>query len=461
VNLGRAGREAGAAQRGACWVLAVLAAAPASAAVSQAPAPTQEVLTLDDAVRLALAGNRGVARAALEVDRAERRLEAGRTKRLPSLDLQAIAGTTLTPIRVSFPAGAFGSYPGIGPIPGSDTVVTTPQTLSAHVSATLAQPLTQLHRIGLGTKANELARDVDRQKLREERASLVADVRRLYYSLLQAESAIRAKEEAVEVYRELERVVEQQAAVETALPSDALDVKARLASERYDLLALQGDLASGKEQMNLLLGRDVAQDFALAPIPETAPEEASLEAVTARALERRPDLAQARLAVEQADTDRRLKKAESIPDVSLAVTYVSFANVDLLPRNVAIAGLQLKWEPFDWGRKGKERAEKELQLEQARSGVRDAEDRARIEIAQRFRKLQEARLLLEANRLNREAAIGKLRVVSARQRQDAALLKDALQAQATAGAAKAQYDQALLNFWTAKADLQKAIGEEE
>jgi outer membrane protein len=443
------------------WALAALALVGVEAARADAPAPAPEVLTLDEAVRLALAHNRGVARASLEVDRAQRKVEAGRTKRLPNLDLEAIAGSTLTPIRVSFPEGAFGSYPGIGPIPGTDTVVTTPQTFSGHVSATLAQPLTQLHRIGLGTKANQLSRDVDREKLREERAEVAADVRRLYYGLLQTESALHAKEEAVGVYRELDRVAQQQVAVEAALQSDALDVKARLASEQYDLLTLQGDLASGKEQLNLLLGRDLSHDFALASVPQGMPEEASLEAALSRALERRPDLAQARLVVEQADTDRRLKKAESIPDVSLAVTYVSFVNVDLLPRNVAIAGVQLKWEPFDWGRRGKERAEKELQLEQARSGARDAEDRVRLEVAQQFRKLQQARLLVEAGRLNREAAREKLRVATARHRQDAALLKDALQAQAAASAAQAQYDQALLTFWTAKADFQKAIGEEQ
>ncbi|HEX9186518.1 MAG TPA: TolC family protein, partial [Vicinamibacteria bacterium] len=118
-----------------------------------------------------------------------------------------------------------------------------------------------------------------------------------------------------------------------------------------------------------------------------------MEAAVARALERRPGLRQVRLQVDRADADRRLKKADSIPDLSLAVTYFTFANVDLLPRNVAQVGLQLKWHPFDRGRRGKEVAEKTLQLEQARTGAREAEERVRIDVASRHRKLQEARLL--------------------------------------------------------------------
>ncbi len=439
-------------------VLSSLAAA-APAAAETAP-EIREVLTLDAAVALALENNRGVGMAAIAVERAERKVEAARTHRLPSLELQAMAGTTLTPISVTYPAGAFGSFPETGPIPGEDTVVETPRSLSGNVNATLAQPLTQLHRIGLNTKLNELSRDVEREKLREERATIAAEVRRLYYGLLQTKSALHAKQEQVGVYRELDRVVSEQLALEAVLASDALEVKARLASEEYELEGLRGDLATGKERMNQLLGRDIAHDFDVEAVAETSLEEVDLPSAIARALERRPDLGQARLAVEQADTDRRLKRAESIPDISLAVTYLSFVNVDLLPRNVAMAGVQLKWEPFDWGRRGKERAEKELGVQQAKSGARETEDAARIEVAQLFRSLREARLLIEAQRLAREAAREKLRVVTSRHRQDAALLKDVLEAEAELSAANAQYDRAYMTYWTARADFQKAIGEE-
>jgi outer membrane protein TolC len=441
-----------------------LAAALAMAAAVPAVAQTQtssEVLTVEQAVALALEHNRGVGVATLDVQRAEERVAAARSHRYPVLDLQAIAGTTLNTVKVSFPGGAFGVYPGIGPIPSVDTVVEAPQAVTGNIQASLTQPLTQLHKIGLSTKLNEIGRDVEREKLRAERTEVAAAVRRLYYELVQGESALRATEELVEVYRELDRVVGQQVAVEVALRSDSLDAKARLASQEYKLAALRGDLATARERMNHLLGRDLDHDFRVVALSEASLEEADLEAALARAVENRPDLAQARLSVDQADADRRLKKAEYIPDVSLALTYASFVNVDLLPRNVAIMGLQLKWEPFDWGRRGKEKAEKELQVEQARRGARDAESRVRLDVAHAFRKLGEARLLLEAQRLGRDAAQERLRVVTLRHRQDASLLKDLLEAQAGTSAAHAQYDQALMTYWTARADFRKALGEEQ
>src|SRR5262245_40241440 len=137
--------------------LGLLLAARASAEAQAGAAA--EPLTLEDAVKLALEHNRSVARAALQVDRAEQNVGAAKARRFPNLDLQAIAGSTLNTIKVTYPAGAFGSYPVIGPIPSTDTVVESPPTVSGNVSATLAQPLTQLYKIGLNTKLNELGRD--------------------------------------------------------------------------------------------------------------------------------------------------------------------------------------------------------------------------------------------------------------------------------------------------------------
>src|SRR5262249_43242458 len=152
---------------------------------------------------------------------------------------------------------------------------------------------------GLGTKLNELSRDVEKEKLRDERAAIAAEVRSLYYQLVQAESGVKAREEQVRVYRELDRVVSDQVAVEVTLGSEGLDVKSRLKNGEYELLGLQDALASGRERLNSSLGRGLDQPFTLVPVPEARLEEVDLGAAVARALEHRPDLAQARIAIQQ------------------------------------------------------------------------------------------------------------------------------------------------------------------
>jgi outer membrane protein TolC len=107
-------------------------------------------------------------------------------------------------VSVEFPAGSFGDYLGIGPIPSVDTTFESATEPAGYVSATVAQPLSQLHRIGLGVKMRELSRDADREKLRSLKQSVVGNVKRLYYSLLQTESALEASREQLNLYRELD-----------------------------------------------------------------------------------------------------------------------------------------------------------------------------------------------------------------------------------------------------------------
>ena len=142
----------------------------------------------------------------------------------------------------------------------------------------------------------------------------------------------------------------------------------------------------------------------------------------ARALDNRPDIREARLKVEQADLDRRLAKTERIPDLSFAVSYSSYFNIDVMPTNLATVGLQFKWEPFDWGRKGKQLAAKTYTVEQARLSVRDAEERAVVDVNNRFRTLAEKRAQLNVAQMAQAATREKLRVKTNQYQLTAALL---------------------------------------
>ncbi len=75
-----------------------------------------------------------------------------------------------------------------------------------------------------------------------------------------------------------------------------------------------------------------------------------------------------------------------------------------------------------------------------------------------FRKLQDSQAFVTVARLNRDAAREKLRVVTNQYRQQSALLKDVLAAQASLGQAEDQHRQAVLSLWQARANFEKAVG---
>ncbi|MBV8856490.1 MAG: TolC family protein [Acidobacteria bacterium] len=438
--------------------LIVLAACPLSAPAQQAAGASGEVLTLDEAVSLALRENRQVRNAQLSVGQAGDAVAAARTQRLPSMYVYSLVSQQL----VKHDAGPDNSETNVVPGVGPFFSIGTARRPTAIFAGQILQPLSQQHRIRLGIEQAGLARDVEGEKLRQSQQTTVNQVKQTYYGILQSQSALDSLLESIRYYRELDRVTVDNVAQQVSLKADSLEVKTRLAKAEYEALNLTNQLATEKEQLNNLLGRDVRAEFKVAAVPGAGGFDADLAAARSRALDQRPELREAQLKVRQAEVDRRIKKSEYIPDVSLGFIYMSFRNFDeAIPKNSASLSVAVKWEVFDWGRKKNQLAEKESAIEQAQNGLREAESLVLIEVGDKFRKLQQTRQALVVAQLKQETARENMRVSTSKYKVQAALLSDVLQTQATLADADYQYQQALLAFWTARAEYEKAIGEDK
>jgi len=83
-----------------------------------------------------------------------------------------------------------------------------------------------------------------------------------------------------------------------------------------------------------------------------------------------------------------------------------------------------------------------------------------VEVGAKYRKWKESALLLKATRTSHEAAAEEFRVSSRKYKEQAALIRDLLQAQARSSETEFQYQQALSSYWSALAELRKAMGDE-
>jgi outer membrane protein len=425
-----------------------------------AAAQHAERLTLDAALAMAMAHNRSVATASRETGKAVHDVTTVRSRRLPQFGVDATLSELLRPIHINYPQGAFGTYPNIGPIPAADTSITTSPKPTLLITAQVTQPLTQLYEIALNVRVTEAALALTRESERSARLTVAYEVKRLYYSLLQNESALAATDYSVTMLRELGRVVGNRVIQKAALRADALDVDTRLARIEQQRLALVNAIATQKEQLNRLLGRDVRTAFDTAGVPEGEIAAADLELAQSRAIESRPELRQARLKIEQAQLAHRIAKADRLPEVSAALSYYSPMNIDGAPRNIASVGVQFEWEPFDWGRKSRAIASRQLSLQQAELALRDESDRVVIEVGAQHRRLSEARMALRVAAMAQEQARETSRVRADQYRVQAALLSDVLQAAAAQADADNQFQQALAGLWLARAEFERALGEE-
>jgi outer membrane protein TolC len=425
-----------------------------------AATPGEGALTLEQAIAVALENNREIAAGSHALAGADLAVATARSHRLPKVSVEALGAQSITRLGVDFPAGAFGVFDGIGPVPAVDTRVTSPRRPLMLTQATLTQPISQLFRINVNVKATAVGRDIEREQLRQTMQRTAADVRRAYYALLQVDAGLRAAEAVVEASRALDGVVGERVVQRVALRGDGLQSQVRVAEAVQQRLVLQNSRAERQEQFNLLLGRDPHRPVAVVPMAIADDPEVDLEVVIREAIERRADVRAARLEVERAELRQQATIAGRIPDVSLAMSYQSFFNSDLLPRNMASVGVQATWEPWDWGRRLREARQNGHDVERARLMLRQAEDQVRIEVARSYRDIQQARGQVLLARASQEVARDHLRVTTERIKVAAALPVDGLTANRELAEAAAREQEALSGYWAARAAYEQAIGED-
>ncbi len=419
-----------------------------------------ELLTADQAVKLAVANNRYLKIVTLDLDVSKDKVAAAKTRRYPAMNIYAFGSQLLAPISFVVPEGQFGTYPGIGPIPAKETPITTPSQPTAYIFGTVSQPLLTLHKINLHVHGEELSMAQTVQQIREQRLSIVNDTLQAYYSIVEIDNVIGATQASIKQYEELDRITTEYVQEKVALQSDSLEVKAKLADQKLKLLQAQDKLQTAKETLNNLLGRDLETDFSVSEAKDLSPLEQDLKAAQDEALAKNPTVKEAEIKMQQADTIRRLAKSEYMPDLGASFHYLSPFGVNFVPTNIMAVGLELSWEPFDWGRRRDTVNEKTVQVEQSKINLTQTKNNVLVDVNKNFRSLQEARAAVDVAGAQQDAAKMKLQEVTDKYGQKTALLRDVLQQQAAVEKANSDYNEAIATFWTAKANFDKSVGED-
>jgi outer membrane protein TolC len=431
-----------------------------SAGVMRGQEESAKPLTLEEALSLARSHNRELKQAGLEIHKQQDAFSEAKTQLYPRFDTYFLASELLTPLDFTIKSGTFGSFPATGPIPAKDSQIHTPARPVAIASVTATQPLTQLLRIDLAIKQQKLGVELSQQSYFVREQDLVNEVRRGYYAILQSQSKIESQRVLLAYLEELQQVTGRRLQQQAVLKADSLRIVAQRSKASYQLTVIQDALADQKEALNRLLGRDLQTDFAVETLPTSLPEESSLQQARKFALETRPEIRVETIKKEKATLDTRIEKTRYIPDISIQANYLTAPNISFLPQNLGAVGVLLTWQPWDWGQKRHNIAQKLDAEKQAQLSIDSVREQILQEVDSTFRRLREARELLMAAQAARDAENEKLRNEMDAYSNQAILLSDLLQQQSSVANAEDQYRQGLLAFWKARADFERALGEE-
>ena len=437
----------------------VLPAMMLAVSILQAQDEQARPLSLEEAVSLARSHNRELKQAGLEIHKQKEAFSEAKTQLYPRLDTYFLASELLTPLDFTIKSGTFGTFPATGPIPAKDSVIHTPARPVAIASITATQPLTQLFRINLSIKEQKLGAELSQQSYSQHEQDVVNEVRRAYYAILQSQSELESQRAVLAYLDGLQQLTGRRLQQEAVLKADSLRITAQRSKALYQLTVMQDTLADQKETLNRLLGRDLLAEFTVEMVPDSLPEESSLQEARKSAIEMRPEIKAETIKKEQAALETKIEKTRYIPDVSLQANYLTAPNISFLPQNVGAVGVLLTWQPWDWGQKRHNIAQKVDSEKQAQLSVDNVREQIFQEVDSAYRRLREARELLTAAQAARDAEAEKLRNQMDAYSHQAIVLSDPLQQQSSVASAEDQYRQGLLAFWKARADFERALGE--
>jgi outer membrane protein TolC len=418
-------------------------------------------LTLEEAVAMARAGNRGLRIQTLKVAEQEHRVAQARADAFPQLAADGYLSRTAKTQGVLLPAGSLGLSPGVGPIPTSDVTIAQGGKNLFLASATLSQPVTQLIRIRAATRA--VAADARATAADRGRADLdvVYGVQQLYIGLLVATR--RREAAALGITAAEARLQDAQAAVSagTVLPAVLQAALATRLERRHDLLVLENQIDDLRTDLNDILALPLETALDLAPLAAAPDDKASAADAMASALEEHPDVRAATAQVDKAEAEVAVARSAYVPELSLIGEYVHQSAVPFLPRDNLVVGVKGSWAVFNFGKREAAIAERRVQLDEARENVDLVRSRVSADVQKSVRKVERARQMRqvaqEALTARREAA----RLQRDQSEVGLTASSEAAQARFDEAQAEADLEAAELDYRLARAELARAVGRVE
>lgn len=419
--------------------------------------PVKHALTLSQAVELALKQNSALKIARLKVEENDQKIVSARSQYFPQLfNNTKYVGLTDKQL-ITVPAGSLGNIAGT-PFPDRDMKISQSRSTILYSETTLAQPTTQLLKI---REANEIAK-ADRviakaELARSENETLFA-VHQLYYGLLVAYKEKDAAQAAVTAARENLREAEEGMTAGNLLDVAVTAARANLLQSRQALIVAETRISDVTSELNDLLGlpSDDLLEVAEAGLPELAVLSKYQAYEEARA--RNGELRAAREAVEKSRHAVRAARYEYIPNVTLFAKHGYQNGAAFLEKNIAVFGVELTWNIFDWGKRKGEVGQRVAQQSQAEENLARIDKRIVIEIDKVYRKLERSKQMVDFAR--EELLLCRENVRLSDNRLRAGTVTVAKHAEAVAALKKAEMVelQSSLEYRLVKSELEKTIG---
>lgn len=440
--------------------------APAPAAPTTQPIPpvppvpfvgTGSPLTLLDAVRRALTQNLSVRMAAVQVAVARAQVAQAEAGPLPTVTFVG-SNTQQTASQTSGIAGTI-NIPSAGIVgaPYTATVLgSVPPQWAFHLN--FAYPLYTGNALQDQIVISQANLHVQESAFAATAAQVVLAVRQAYYNYEQTQGQVAAAQRAVAASQENVRVTQAQVRVGTAPEFSLLQAEVQLASAQVSLTQAKATAVLALQSLAAVIDVPISSQIAATTpmgLPTPPPD---VEALVRQGLTNRPEIAQARAAIQVGQASIDLAKAGLRPNIEItggpSTTTNDFSNTP-----VAWLGMvTLTQAIFDGGLTKAKVEQAQQQLSLAQIQLEQTQQTVEQQVRAAYLSLQQAAEALASARAGLVAAQEALRIANVRFAAGVGTQLDVVTAIQNLAAADAAVVVAVYQYNLALAQIDQAVG---
>ena len=326
------------------------------------------------------------------------------------------------------------------------------------------QPLFAGGGILANYQASKIAEDAALVEESAKVQDVVRDVKISYYNILRAQRLRDTARQAVEMLNAHRDVAQNFYRVGLIPKNDLLQAEVELANGKQTQVRAQNAVELAKSSFNTVLKRELLSSVEVVDILDYKPLSQSFQDCLDIARQHRPELKLSILKAEQAGKMVRAAQSEYFPTVGLVGQYARFGDTP------SVSGSEYKdmeswqvmavasWNFWEWG-KTKFRVDAGRAMEnQAIDQGKELNDQIALEIKSAYLLLQEAESQIAVSQKVIDQAEENFRISEARYKERVARSTEVLDAQTLLTKAKYEYTNALANYNTFYARLQRAMG---
>jgi TolC family type I secretion outer membrane protein len=401
-----------------------------------AAAPVE--LTLEESIRLALANNPAIKVAEADKEKAIWTVKEAETGSAPTLSLGHTASRGRSAATRTTPAATGNSFVN---------------------KVALSLPLYTGGKVESAVEQAKLSNDSATLGIEKAKQQIRLDATSAYYTVLQTSNMVKLNQESVDRLNAHLKNVQAQYQVGTVAKTDVLRSEVEVANAEQTLIKAENAYELAIASLNNVVGMPLETQVNVKDQLKYQQVSITLDDSIKKAQVNRPDLAQAEISVAVAEEGVNGAKAGYRPTVGLSASEgwsdTSFPGTD---NNTWSVGVSANWNVFDAGLTNSKVKQQVSNLEKVRQQAQQTKDSAQLEVRQAYLNLKEAEKRIATSQVAVNKAEEDFKIAQVRYTSGVGTNLDVIDSQVALTQAKTNYVQALYDYNTSRAKLEKAIG---